>query len=74
MCASFPCDKQVKEKDGVTERSSFQREGSKRRPKGVTDGQRPTQGGEPETKRENDDRKRNTQRQRNLTRSHIPVF
>lgn len=74
MCASFPRDKQVKEKDGVIERSGSQREGSKRRPKRVTDGQRSTQGVQQETKRENDGRKINTQRQKSLTRSHIPVF
>ena len=74
MCASFPRDKQVKEKDGVIERSGSQREGSKRRPKRVTDGQRPTQGVQQETKRENDGRKINTQRQKSLTMSHIPVF
>ena len=74
MCASFPHDKQVKEKDGVIERSGSQREGSKRRPKRVTDGQRPAQGVQQDTKRENDGRKRNTQRQKSLTRSHIPVF
>lgn len=58
---------------GSLKGAAFKGEGSKRRPKGVTDGQRPTQEGS-QRQKENDDRKGTLKDRGNLTRPHIPVF